>query len=130
MDIITAKRFYATLTIGLRKGYTTESIAISAVYNELSRLQDLLIKEKQLYLSANCYESMIILSGHREPHLNIRFINYPRFSIEKQVFKTEVKLLAGQLMKVVNQNRVVIEFDDEILMIQESEEVDWRIGIE
>ena len=77
MEIISAKRFYATLTIGLLKGYTTELIPVTAVYDELRRLQDLLAKEKQLYLSANCYESTIVLSGHREPHLNIRFINYP-----------------------------------------------------
>jgi len=129
MEIISAKRFYATLTIGLRKGYTTENIPLKAVYDELSRLQDQLIKEKQLYLSANCYESTIVLSGHREPHMNIRFINYPRFPVEKQVFITEVKLLAGQLMKAFDQNRLVIEFDDEIIMIQERKEVDGEIGL-
>ena len=127
MEIISAKRFYATLTIGLRKGYTTENIPLKAVYDELSRLQDLLIKEKQLYLSANCYESTIVLSGHREPHLNIRFINYPRFPIEEDVFKTELKSLAVQFMKTFAQNRVVIEFDDEILMFQEKEVVDEGI---
>jgi len=128
MEIISAKRFFATLTIGLRMGYTTEPIPIAAVYDELRRLQDQLIKEKQLYLSANCYESTIVLLGHREPHLNIKFINYPRFPIEEDIFKTEVKSLAGQLMKCLNQNRVLIEFDSEIIMIQESEWVDGRIG--
>jgi len=128
MEIISAKRFYATLTIGLLKGYTTELIPVTAVYDELRRLQDLLVKEKQLYLSANCYESTIVLSGHREPHLNIRFINYPRFPIEQQVFKPEVKSLAEQLMKAFDQNRVVIEFDNEIIMIQERKEVDGGIG--
>jgi len=128
MEIISAKRFYATLTIGLRKRYTTELIPVTAVYDELSRIQDLLIKEKQIYLSANCYESTIVLSGHREPHLNIRFINYPRFPIEEDVYKSEVKSLAKQLMKAFVQNRVVIDFHDEIIMIQEREDVDGGIG--
>jgi len=129
MEIISAQKFYATLTIGLRMGYTSEPIPVTAVYDELRRLQDQLIKEKQLYLSANCYESTIVLSGHREPHLNIRFINYPRFPITEQLFKAEVQALAIQLMKSFHQNRLLIEFDKELIMIQQSKELDAGVVV-
>jgi len=129
MEIISAKKFYATLTIGLRMGYTSEPIPVAAVYDELRRLQDQLIKQKQLYLSANCYESTIVLSGHREPHLNIRFINYPRFPIAEQLFKEEVQALAIQLMKSFHQNRLLIEFDQELIMVQQNKELDAGIVV-
>ncbi len=129
MEFISAPKFTATITIGLRRRYTIEPINVTSVYDELNRLQDELIKEKQIYLSANCYESMIVLSGHREPHLNIRFINYPRFPIKEGDFNIELKNLACQLMKSFDQNRLIIEFDSEIIMIQVNEEVDQGIAM-
>jgi hypothetical protein len=77
-----------------------------------------------IYLSANCTESTIVLSGQREPHLNIRFINYPRFPVEETVFKKSVLEIAVHFQATFEQKRLVIEFQDGFVMLQEGEEVD------
>jgi len=77
METISSNLYYAILTIGLRKGYTNNSILIGDVYETLSHLQNELIKSEDIHLSANCYDSTIVLSGQKEPHINIKFINFP-----------------------------------------------------
>ena len=124
MTIITTDHYHATITIGLQKGYTREPMPVESVYDALEAIQNILIKEHQLYLSANCTESMIVLSGQREPHMNIRFINYPRFPVEEAVFKKSVLEIAVFLQATFEQNRLVIEFHDGFVMMQEGEEVD------
>ncbi len=99
METISSNLYYAILTIGLRKGYTNDSILIGDVYETLSRLQNELIKSQDIHLSANCYESTIVLSGQKEPHLNIKFINYPRFPLEENLFKKIVLELSENLAK-------------------------------
>jgi hypothetical protein len=95
MEILTTAHYHATITIGLQKGYTREPIPVESVYDALEAIQNKLITDHQLYLSANCTESTIVLSGQREPHLNIRFINYPRFPVEEAVFKKSVLEIAA-----------------------------------
>jgi hypothetical protein len=124
MEIITTAHYYATITLGLQKGYTREPIPVDQVYDALEAIQNSLIKDHACYLSANCTESLIVLSGQREPHLNIRFINYPRFPVEEAAFKKHVLEIAGHLLTTFEQNRLVIEFHDGFVMLQEGEEVD------
>ncbi len=124
MEIIKSAHFYGTITIGLQKGYTREPIPVDQVYDALEVIQNSLIKDHALYLSANCSESTIVLSGQRETHLNIRFINYPRFPVEETVFKKTVLEIAAFLQVAFEQNRLVIEFQDGFVMMQEGEEVD------
>ena len=124
MTIITTAHYHATITIGLQKGYTREPIPVESMYDALADFQKKLISDHELYLSANCTESTIVLSGQREPHLNIRFINYPRFPLEEAVFKKSVLEIAVFLQATFEQNRLVIEFQDGFVMLQEGEEVD------
>ena len=124
MEIIKSAHYHATITIGLQKGYTREPIPVASVYDALEAIQNKLITNHLLYLSANCTESTIVLSGQREPHLNIRFINSPRFPVEEAVFKKSVLEIAAQLQATFEQNRLVIEFHDGFVMMQEGEEID------
>ena len=124
MEIISTAHYQATITIGLQKGYTREPIPVEQVYDALEAIQNSLIKDYALYLSANCTESTIVLSGQREPHLNIRFINYPRFPVEETVFKKSVLKIAVHFQATFEQNRLVIEFHDGFVMMQERAEVD------
>ena len=124
MTIITTAHYHATITIGLQKGYTREPIPVASVYDALEAIPIKRITNHLLYLSANCTESTIVLSGQREPHLNIRFINYPRFPVEEAVFKKSVLEIAAQLQATFEQNRLVIEFHDGFVMMQEGEEID------
>ena len=124
MTIITTAHYHATITIGLQKGYTREPIPVESMYDALADFQKKLISDHELYLSANCTESTIVLSGQREPHLNIRFINYPRFPVEETVFKKSVLEIASFLQATFEQNRLVIEFHDGFVMMQEREDID------
>ena len=124
METFTTAHYHATITIGLQRAYTREPIPVESVFNALEAIQNSLIKDHQLYFSANCTESIIILSGQREPHLNIRFINYPRFPVEETIFKKSVLEIAGFLQATFEQNRLVIEFHDGFVMMQERKEID------
>lgn len=89
--------------------------------------QNKLIEEENLYLSASVSECNILLSGQCEKHLQIRFINYPKFPIEKEVLEQKLSILAEQLMTEFKQNRIVVEYNDEIVMFDVSYEIDSRI---
>lgn len=127
MERITIKPFSAVLTIGLELGYEKVKIAESEMIAYLQSYQDTLIKNKQIYLSASIANCTIVLSGQIEPHLKISFINYPKFELSPTVLKHEIEELSKQLMLTFKQNRVVIEYLDETIMLEKSAEVDPRI---
>jgi len=97
MQTIEAELFYATITVGLTKSYSGEPIPVEKVYDELAFFQSHLIASKKIYLSANCTLSTIVLSGQLEPHVNIKFINYPRFPLSLEIFKSTVLETAHHL---------------------------------
>ncbi len=129
MKKISTKPFSATINIGLENGYEKTPIDKSEIIKHIQTYQDILIKEKGLYLSCSISHCDIVLSGQIEPHLKIGFIDYPKFHIKHDVLKREIENLTKGLMSAFNQNRVVIEFDDETVMFEESIEVDDRIKI-
>ena len=119
--------FSATITIGLRKEYSEQIIDKSAIISYLQSYQEKLIKEKDIYLSASVTECNIVLSSQDEPHLRLGFINYPKFPLDIIVLKNEIENLAKHMMAVCEQNRVVLEFDDETVMFEFSDKIDPRI---
>lgn len=68
-----------------------------------------------------------MLSGQLEPHVNIKFINYPRFQLSLEIFKSAVLETAHHLQQKLHQNRMVIEFHDSIVMLQRNEGIDPAI---
>jgi hypothetical protein len=119
--------FYGILTIGLEIGYEKVKIDECEIITFIQAYQDVLIKNKQIYLSASISTCTIVLSGQVEPHLNISFINYPKFELPPAVLKLEIEELSKQLLLAYKQNRVVIEYLDEVIMLENSEEIDPRI---
>jgi hypothetical protein len=119
---------YGMITLELRRGYTDSAITKEEVYAVLRELQEKLILEEQVYLSANCYGSEVVLSGQKENHLNIRFINYPRFPLERDTFRRKVTGIGETLLNWFEQNRLVIEFDDRLVMLQQKESIDPSIA--
>ena len=119
--------FYGVITIGLEIGYEKVKIDESEIITFIQAYQDELIKNKQIYLSASISNCTIVLSGQIEPHLKIRFINYPKFELSPAVLKLEIEELSRQLMLAFKQNRVVIEYLDELVMLENSEDHDPRI---
>ena len=119
--------FYGILTIGLEIGYEKVKIDETEIITFIQAYQDALIKSKQIYLSASISNCTIVLSGQVEPHLKISFINYPKFELPLAVLKFEIEELSKQLLLAFKQNRVVIEYLDEVIMLENSEEIDPRI---
>ena len=119
--------YKATILIGLQRGYTNELIEEEMVLDELKKLQDMLIKTEGIYLSANCFLSKIVLSGQQEQHLNLQFINYPKFPLSLETFKTSVEIVAESLMNKFEQNRIVIQFHDANVMLENGDDIDPNI---
>ena len=119
--------FYGILTIGLEIGYEKVKLDETEIITFIQAYQDALIKSKQIYLSASISNCTIVLSGQVEPHLKISFINYPKFELPLAVLKFEIEELSKQLLLAFKQNRVVIEYLDEVIMLENSEEIDPRI---
>lgn len=129
MDLITSKKHTASFVLGLQKGYTSELLTKQDVVNALQIEQEKLITAKQVYLSAAVSCCDIVLSGQVEPSIKLEFINYPKFPLSKQDFKTNVLHLAQQLLITLEQNRTVVVFDDEVVMLEEMEEINPKIRI-
>lgn len=119
--------FYGILTIGLEIGYEKVKLDETEIITFIQAYQDALIKSKQIYLSASISNCTIVLSGQVEPHLKISFINYPKFELPLAVLKFEIEELSKQLLLAFKQNRVVIEYLDELVMLENSQEHDPRI---
>jgi hypothetical protein len=129
MNKITIPKWSACITIGMQKGYTNEKIEYDEIKNHLKDIQEIQIKRDQLYLSANVFQSDILLFGHQEPHINLNFINYPRFPASEEKLKNGVLEIAAYLQIKLQQNRVLIVFDNEITMLEESSELDKGINL-
>ena len=119
--------FYGVITIGLEIGYEKVKIDETEIITFIQAYQDELIKNKQIYLSASISTCTIVLSGQLEPHLKISFINYPKFELPPAVLKFEIEELSKQLLLAFKQNRVVIEYLDELVMLENSQDLDPRI---
>ena len=121
------KTFTATITIGLEIGYSKEHYDKKHLINELQVYQKQRIDESGVYLSASVSECIIVLSGQDEKHLKLEFINYPKFPMEVKVFKKEVVKLGSYLLNKMHQNRTLIVFSDETIMLEVDEGIDPRI---
>ncbi len=84
MNIIAKPSFSATVTLGMRIGYTTDFYQKKKLINTLQQFQQQQITERKVYLSACISECTIVLSGQLEPHIKLDFINYPKFPIEEK----------------------------------------------
>jgi hypothetical protein len=123
------KTFQASIFIGLEYGYTQKQIDENLVIESLSELQKQLSAEKNIFLSASISKTVIVLNNQKEPHLKINFINYPKFPLDENIFKDEVLIIGKELMKQFEQNRILIIYTDETVMLEQSEEIDPRIKI-
>ncbi len=123
----TIPTFTATFSIGLQKGYTQTLYTKEEVITALQEYQNKLIKDKEVYLSVRLTACDIVLSGQIEPHLTFDFINYPKFELPVKILKEAVIKLAKSLMKTFNQNRIVVVFSDETIMIENSTVINPKI---
>lgn len=119
--------FLARVSLGLNRHYSEELLLKEDVIKAIQAYQARLIREKKIYLSVSISDALIVLNNQKEPHLILNFINYPRFPLTHAVLKVEIENLVKHLMAEFSQNRVVIEFNDETVMLEKSNEIDPRV---
>jgi hypothetical protein len=122
------KPFSAQITIGLERGYTQELIEKNKVITFLQKYQQQLLTDKKIAISAAVRDCDIVFSGQIEPHLQLNFINYPKFPLEEKHLKETINNLTKALMQKFLQNRVVVEYLDETVMFEITNEIDPRIN--
>ena len=129
MNIIkkTLKPFSAKVTLGLEIGYTERLIEKTKIIQHIQKIQNDLIKSKNIFLSVSISDTNIVMSGQIEPHIILNFINYPKFPVKIKILKKEIEDLTKQLMVEFKQNRTIIEYLDETLMLEQTEDIDPRI---
>jgi hypothetical protein len=127
MNTKTIKTFTAVITLGLEIGYSKELYKKEYLIHTLQEYQRQRIDEASIYLSASITECIIVLGGQEEKHIKLEFINYPKFPLEVEVFKEEVIKLGAHFLKEMQQNRTVIVFTDETIMLEIDEAIDPRI---
>lgn len=124
---VVSENFWAIITIGLQKGYRDDIYSTDEFVSELQIEQDNLIEKHGVHLSCSLTNCLIVLSGQVEPSVELKFINYPKFPLSENDFKFYIKGLIKRLMKRLAQNRVVIRFHNEILMLENDMNIDPRI---
>ena len=127
MNQTAVKKYIATITIGLQKGYTNEMWNKQEVITRIQAIQNQMITTQDVYLSCALSICDIVLSGQIEPSLKLDFIHYPRFPMSEVDFKTHIMYFAKQLKQELLQHRIVIVFQDEIVMLEDHSNIDPRI---
>lgn len=127
MNIEKTKTFQATINIGLEVGYTNVVYDKEELIEELQTYQRQKIDKENVYLSASVSECNIVLNGQNEKHLKLEFINYPKFTLTVEEFKAEIVSLAKHLLIKMKQNRTVVLFTDETIMLEINKKIDPKI---
>lgn len=66
--------------------------------------------------------------GQEESSMGFKFIQYPKFPVEESKFKEAIIELTNLLMIKLEQNRLLIVFTDEIVMLEQSAEIEPKIN--
>lgn len=129
MDISSIKSYTAKVTIGLFKGYSRELTSIEVFKEVLLEAQQKIKTDFNIALSAKLIPCEIMFLGQEEPSMELQFIQYPKFPQEESVLKKAIIALTELIMINLEQNRVVIVFTDETIMLEQSTEIDPNIKI-
>lgn len=129
MNSIKCNTFTAQVTIGLNKRYSSDLISLQTVKQELFSAQETIKKEYNVFLSSKIRACEIVFLGQQEPSVELEFIQYPKFLNEESLIKKAIIKLTELMMIALQQNRVVIVFNDETIMLEQSEEIDPSIQL-
>jgi hypothetical protein len=129
MNTVKCKTFKAEVTIGLYKNYTSELISRDEFDKALLVAQEVIKNDLDVYLSTKISECQIVFLGQNEPSIELQFIQYPKFLVEELELKNAIVELVKLLMKKLQQNRIVIVFPDETIMLEETSDIDDSIKL-
>lgn len=127
MKIIKAKTFIATAVIGLQRGYSNELIDIETFKHVLLAAQKSVFEHYNVSLSVKLTACDILFLGQQEPSLTLSIIQYPKFPQPETILKEAFTKLITKLMIDLEQNRIVIQFPDETIMLEQTDAIDHKI---
>ena len=129
MNKIACKTFTAQVTIGLLKGYSNDIIPLKTLKEVLFKAQKVVNLDYNVQLSTKIRLCEIVFLGQEELSVELEFIQYPKFLQQEKELKKAIILLAEILMLKLEQNRVVIVFKDDTIMLEQSDAIDPKIQI-
>ena len=129
MKIIKNKTFTANAVIGLVRGYSQKKISIVEFKKVLLSAQQKIREQHAIGLSIKLSSTEIIFLGQEEPSIDLQIIQYPKFPQTEEVLKKVFLELIEILMLELEQNRVVIVFAEETIMLEQSDIIDPNIQI-
>ena len=129
MNTTICKTFTAKLTIGLVRGYSKNRIPVTEFKIALLKAQVRIKAQYKIELSAKAKRCEILFLGQSEPSVELQFIQYPKFPQEESSLKRAIIALTELIMINLEQNRVVIVFTDETLMVEQSDAIDPKIQL-
>lgn len=121
------KTFTAQVTMELKKTYTTEIIPMKVFKQELLKTQKIILEKYNVELSTKIRQCKILFLGQDESSVELESIQYPKFPQEELVLKNAIIELTKLMMLELEQNRVVIVFTDETMMLEQSDTIDPNI---
>jgi hypothetical protein len=129
MKIIKAKTFIATSVIGLQRGYSNKLIDIETFKDVLLEAQKSVSEHYNVSLSVKLTACDILFLGQEEPSLTLSIIQYPKFLQPEAILKEAFTKLITKLMIDLDQNRIVIQFPDETIMLEQTDAIDHKITL-
>jgi hypothetical protein len=129
MNSTTCKTFTAIATIGLIRGYSKQSISLAEFKSALLEAQQEIHEHFNISLSVKVTQCEILFLGQEEPSIKLQFIQYPKFPQEESVLQKAIVELIELIMIELDQNRVVIIFNDETIMLEQSDTIDPNIKL-
>lgn len=129
MNHISTKTFKAQVIFGLCKGYSKEQISLETFKQELLEAQIEIKNKFEVVLSAKLKQCEIFCLGQEEPSIELEFIQYPKFQKDEEILKKAIISLTENLMEKLEQNRVVIVFLDETIMLEQNNQIDPMIKL-
>lgn len=110
--------FEGSALIGLSIGNTGEILSIGDVESAIKKISE----EINYVFSGTITPTKILVVGknkdYEEDAVLIWTSIYPRFPVEKEIFKSEFVKFVGSLLSELKQDRTAINFTDESMMIE------------
>ena len=119
--------FHASAVFGLQKGYSSDMLTMEEFREAVGQAQLKLKKETGILLSTKLTPCEIIFLGQEEPSVTMEFINYPKFPQKEKELRKGILLMAETMMERLQQNRVVVIFPNQTVMLEQTDDIDPRI---
>jgi hypothetical protein len=127
--MIITKTYTAQATFGLQKKYSNTLITTTELKKSLLQVQTEIKQKFNIVLSTKLTFCEIVCLGQEEPSVTLEWIQYPKFLVDEDKLQKGILVLVEKLMDALEQNRVVIIFPKETIMLEKSAEIDPKIQL-